>query len=45
MEVHFVRFGDQLADIFTKGLREATLNRILQGLEMMKVDSLPKPNR
>lgn len=42
-EIHFIRFVDQLADIFTKDLPEATFNRNLQGLGMMKADSIPKP--
>ena len=42
LEVHFVRSSDQLADIFTKALPEATLNHILQGLGMMEADSVLK---
>lgn len=38
MEVYLVRYGDQLVDIFTKALPEATFNRILQRLGMMEVD-------
>nr|KAJ0203047.1 hypothetical protein LSAT_V11C500252350 [Lactuca sativa] len=43
VEVHFVRSVDQLADIFTKALPEATFNKILQGLGMMEGDSVPNP--
>ena len=43
IEIHFVRSADQLADIFTKALRETTFNRILHGLGMMEAESVPKP--
>nr|KAJ0227036.1 hypothetical protein LSAT_V11C100049630 [Lactuca sativa] len=43
VEVHFVRSADQLADIFTKALPEATFNKILQGLGMMEGESVPNP--
>lgn len=42
VEVHFVRSADQLADIFTKALPEASFNLILQGLGMIEAESLPK---
>lgn len=44
VEVHFVRFSDQMVDIFTKALPEASFNRILQGLGMIEVDSVLKPS-
>ena len=43
VEIHFVRSSNKLADIFTKALPETTFNRILQGLGMMEVESVPKP--
>ncbi|CAH1450223.1 unnamed protein product [Lactuca virosa] len=43
VEVHFVRSSDQLADIFTKALPEASFNKILQGLGMMEAESVPNP--
>ena len=42
VEVHFVRTTDQLADVFTKALPEASFNRILQGLGMMESESVPQ---
>ena len=42
VEVHFVRTTDQLADVFTKALPEASFNKILQGLGMMESESVPK---
>nr|AGM34082.1 hypothetical protein [Lactuca sativa] len=42
VEIHFVRTTDQLADIFTKALPEASFNKILQGLGMMEAESVPK---
>ena len=44
VEIHFVWSSDQLADVFTMALPEASFNKILQGLGMMGVDSVPKPN-
>ena len=41
VEVHFVRTTDQLADVFTKALPEASFNKILQGLGMMESESVP----
>ena len=41
VEIHFVRTTDQLADIFTKALPEASFNKILQGLGMMESESVP----
>ena len=43
VEVHFVRSSDQLADIFTKALPEASYNKILQGSRMMEAESVPNP--
>ncbi|KAL7597761.1 hypothetical protein Lser_V15G21859 [Lactuca serriola] len=42
VEIHFVRTTDQIADIFTKALHEASFNKILQGLGMMEAESVPK---
>ena len=42
VEVHFVRTTDQLADVFTKALPEASFNKILQGLGMMESESVPQ---
>ena len=42
VEIYFVRTTDQLADIFTKALPEASFNKILQGLGMMEAESVPK---
>ena len=42
VEIHFIRITDQLADIFTKSLPEASFNKILQGLGMMEAESVPK---
>lgn len=44
VEIHFIRFVDQLGDFFTKALPEVTFNRVLQGLLMMEVESFPKSN-
>ena len=43
VEIHFVKSTNQLADIFTKALHEQSFNRILQGLEMIAVESVLKP--
>ncbi|XP_042751804.1 secreted RxLR effector protein 161-like [Lactuca sativa] len=43
VEIHFVRFADQLTDIFTKALLEQTFNCILQGLGMIEAESISKP--
>lgn len=40
IEMHFVRYADQLADIFTNALLEVSFNHILQGLGMMEAESL-----
>ena len=42
-EIHFVRSSDQLSDIFTNALPEASFNKILQGLGLMEAESVPKP--
>ena len=42
VEIHFVRTTDQLTDIFTKALPEASFNKILQGLGMMEAESVQK---
>ena len=42
VEVHFVRTTDQLADVFTKALPEASFNKILHALGMMESESVPQ---
>ena len=42
VEIHFVWTTDQLADIFTKALPEASFNKILHRLGMMESESVPK---
>ena len=44
VEVHFIRSSDQLANIFTKALPEANVNKILQGLGIMEAESVPNPH-
>ena len=41
VEIHFVKTTEQLADIFTKSLVEPAFMKILQGLGMMDVSSVP----
>ena len=43
VEVHFARSSDQLDDIFTKALQEASFDKILEGMGMMEAESVPNP--
>ena len=44
IEVHFVKTSNQLADTFTKPLNEKSFVRILAGLGMLDVNSVPVSN-
>jgi hypothetical protein len=44
IEIHFIPTSEQLADVFTKALHETTFNRMLHGLGMIDIVSLPSKN-